>query len=118
MVEKLTRRKNSERRTSLYDMLRPQLKVALKIFEAGDDGTYFSKLVNDLHGEVSRMTVSEAIDTLLDIGVITGKWTKREIISKDGKRRIWVRAYNVSGEHYQTCLNLLHKFKTQTKVEV
>jgi len=93
-------------------------KVALKIFQAGKEGTHFSELVRDLEGEVSRMTVNKVVDQLLDAGVIKGFWIKKELSSRDGNRLVWVRCFTTSGEHAEECLRLLQVFTEKTRLEV
>lgn len=97
-------------------MFSPTGKIALKIYEAGDEGMHFSKLVNELLGEVSRMTIVKGIDKLFDMGVLSGKWEYKEISTADGQRKCWVRTFRISGEHAEECIKLLQTFREHARV--
>ena len=77
-----------------YNELRPKMKVALKILEHSDvdqENIYFSKLVKELKGIVSRKTIHQALDSLVDQGTISSSWMKNP------KNR-WVRGYRPASE--------------------
>ena len=80
---------------SIEDMLSPEFRVAVKIYELTEvkkppEITYYSKLIELLKGSVSKVTISKAIDNLLDISMINAKWDKT-----NGK---WVRSFKITSE--------------------
>ena len=68
-------------------------EVAVRIFEYNekDEQVWFSRLVEDLDGRMSRSTISKNIDRLSDLGIITGEWERTE----DGR---WIRTFRITGE--------------------
>ena len=86
--------KNRLKPNRAYDELRPKMKVALKILEHSDieeKHTYFSKMVKEMENIVSRKTIHQALDALVDQGTIRSEWTK------NAKNR-WVRGYRPASE--------------------
>ena len=77
----------------MMDRLPNDFEVAVKILRYNEKGesVWFSKLVEDLDGRMSRSTVSKNIDQLFDLGIITGEWEK----TSDGK---WIRTFRIAGE--------------------
>jgi len=76
-----------------YEELSPKMKVGLQILEYSDidhKDVYFSKLVGDMKN-VSRQTIHQSLDSLIDQGTISSKWDKNE------KQR-WVRGYKPASE--------------------
>jgi hypothetical protein len=73
--------------------LTKEFDVACRIFDYTEKGetVWFTKLVEDLDGIMSRVTVSKYIDVLFDLGIINGEWKQ----TKDGKM---VRAFTIAGE--------------------
>ena len=73
--------------------LTKEFEIASRIFEYTERGetVWFTKLVEDLDGIMSRVTVSKYIDVLFDLGIINGEWKQTE----DGKM---VRAFTIAGE--------------------
>jgi DNA-binding PadR family transcriptional regulator len=70
------------------------MKVGLKILEHSDidqNDAYFSKLVKELRVEVSRQTIHQSLDSLIDQGTISSRWTKNE-------EDRWVRGYRPASE--------------------
>ena len=82
----------------MIDLFSDQGKVALKVFEKEDGGTHLNELVNDLRQISSKMTISRAIDSLLDKGILHAEWKKRMINTAKGKRKAWVRSFTLRGE--------------------
>ena len=85
------------------DLLGKDLEVALEIFETSSTGgnqIYFSKLVQELEGRVSRNRISQALDRLFDNGIITAKFKK---VNKK-----WARVYRISGE-FEDFIESIHK---------
>jgi len=77
-----------------YDALNPRMKVAIKILEYNDVDhrvAYFSRLVKDLEKEVSRTTIHQALDSLIDQGAVRSEWVE----IKPGR---WVRGYKPASE--------------------
>lgn len=77
-----------------YNELSPKMKVALKILEYTEvdkEEVYFSKLVKDMENIVSRKTIHQALDSLIDQGTIRSDWT-RSIEDR------WVRGYTPASE--------------------
>jgi DNA-binding PadR family transcriptional regulator len=77
-----------------YHELSPKMKVALKILEYSDienKDIHFSKLVQDMQNIVSRKTIHEALDSLIDQGTVNSEWIK-----SDENR--WVRGYRPATE--------------------
>ena len=78
-----------------YAELTPRMKVALEILEFNDiekdKEIYFSKLVDDMEKIVSRQTIHEALDALIDQGLVSSEWTQNV-----DKR--WVRGYKPASE--------------------
>ena len=75
------------------DKLPNDFEIAVKIFRYTENGedVWFSKLVEDYNGKISRSTISKNLDQLFDLGIITGDWKKNE----DGK---WIRTFKIAGE--------------------
>ena len=82
----------------MIDLFSHEGVVALKVFEKGDGGTHLNELVNDLKGISVKMTISRAIDRLLDKGVLHAEWKKKTINTAKGKRKAWVRSFTLRGE--------------------
>jgi DNA-binding PadR family transcriptional regulator len=77
-----------------YKELSPKMKVALRILEYTDlerKEVYFSKLVRDMETIVSRKTIHQSLDSLIDQGTIRSEWTK----NTDDR---WVRGYTPASE--------------------
>jgi DNA-binding PadR family transcriptional regulator len=77
-----------------YNELTPKMKVALRILESSDienEDINFSKLVEDMETEVSRITIHEALDSLIDQGTVTSEWIKN-------KENRWIRGYRPASE--------------------
>jgi len=78
------------------NILSKDLIVAMEIYKYSDNKTgreepiFFSKLVVNLEGKVSRSTISKSIDRLFDLGIIDGSWEK-----VDSR---WTRVFKISGE--------------------
>ncbi len=74
-------------------ILSNDLKICVSIYEHDKvlgDKTWLSKLVRELEGEMSRMTISKTLDKLFDLGIIDGHWERTE-----GK---WTRVFQIAGE--------------------
>ena len=70
------------------------MKVAFKILEYADiEGkeVHFSKIVREMKGIVSRKTIHQALDSLIDQGTIRSGWIK----SAEDR---WVRGYSPASE--------------------
>ncbi len=83
-----------EKRT-IESMLSPEFRVAVKIYELTEktkppEVVHYSRLVELLEGDVSKVTISKSLDNLLDVGIVDAKWTK--------KNSKWVRAFRIAGE--------------------
>jgi len=90
---------------SVYRSLRPKLRVALKILEYNDidsKSVHFSQLVRDLKGQASRISINEALDSLIDQGTVHSEWEQ----SASGH---WVRAYRIAGEQTRKQLRALYR---------
>ncbi len=88
----------------VYKELSPKMKVALNVLETNDvDKTseHFSKLVNDMEGIVSRMTIHEALDSLLDQGTLKASWLQTP-------EKHWIRGYKVGSEGQNKMLRRLY----------
>lgn len=75
------------------EILGKDLEVALQIFDFSNkkkEDIYFSKLVRVLNGRISRNRISQALDRLFDLGMVTADF------KKINKR--WARVYVVAGE--------------------
>jgi DNA-binding PadR family transcriptional regulator len=88
----------------VYEGLNPKMKVALKILEhdeLADEPAHFSGLVKEMQGVVSRATIHEALDSLLDQGIISaewietlkGRWARGYRSASEGQKRMLRRAY-------------------------
>jgi hypothetical protein len=100
----------------IYTDLSPTLKVALSVLEQGlelkskklsysqEKGiSWLSKLSRDLKDQVSRATIDQSLDHLLDKGILAhGK----EIMKKVGNDSKWVRAYHIGNEFIENMLSL------------
>ena len=65
--------------TQKVDILSKDLEVTLEIFETSKikkDEIYFSKLVRILDGRVSKNRISQSLDRLFDLGIITTEYKK------------------------------------------
>jgi len=90
-VPPLTKRLTPNR---AYSELSPKMKVALRILEHNEleqEDTHFSELVDDMQSVVSRKTIHEALDSLIDQGTLSSEW-----IQKNDNR--WVRGYKPASE--------------------
>ena len=87
------------------DILSNDLKVAVEIYksEHEEKPTYFSELAKRMEGDVSRMSISNSVDKLFDLGMINAKWEKR-----NGR---WVRQFYISGEAEEFIRALYERFK-------
>jgi len=77
-----------------YNELSPKMKVALRILEYADiekKEVHFSQLVRDMEKIVSRKTIHQALDSLIDQGTIRSDWTR----STEDR---WVRGYMPASE--------------------
>ena len=75
-----------------WEILSSDLKVCSVVYEynLNGDKIWFSKLVEELKGHISKGTITKVVDRLFDLGVIDGNWEKIE-----GK---WTRVLNITGE--------------------
>ena len=75
-----------------WSILSNDLKICHVVYEYNQrtEKIWFSKLVEELEGVVSKVTISKSIDRLFDLGVINGSWEKVE-----GK---WTRVISIAGE--------------------
>ena len=83
-----------------------EFKVACEIFKAGLNGEpiYFSKLVEKLSGKLSKNTISNAIDTLFDWGIIKAEYGP---ISASGRAG---RLFEISNEHKNRIQDLYENY--------
>ena len=60
----------------MEDMVTKRTLVGLKIYDAQIKGKkpYFSWLVGELGGKVSRRTISKSLDELFDAGMLNSQW--------------------------------------------
>ena len=74
------------------EKLPSDFEIAVRIYEynSRNEGVWFTKLVEDLEGRISRATISKNLDQLFDLGIISGEWE-----NLNGK---WVRTFRISGE--------------------
>lgn len=82
------------------NILSQEEKVVLEIYKYNyieKKPIYFSKLVGQLEGKISRSTVSKIIDKLFDLGMINAQWE-----NQDG----WIRSLYISGEYKEFFKNL------------
>jgi hypothetical protein len=105
-------------KNELYIDLSPSQKVALQILEEGlevqngrlsyseEKGiSWLSKLERDLEGEVSRATIDQCLDNLLDRGILShGKEIMQKV--KENKDSRWVRAYHIGNEFLDQMIKL------------
>jgi hypothetical protein len=84
--------------------LTKEFEIACRIHDYTERGemVWFTKLVDDLDGKMSRVTVSKYIDILFDLGMINGEWKQTE----DGKM---VRAFTIAGEAKKLVKNISEK---------
>lgn len=80
------------------DFFSIESKVGLKVLEKGEKGAHLMELVKDLSGLASKVSISNAIDKLLDKGVLHGEWKKSMIETEVGRRNAWVRNFSLRGE--------------------
>lgn len=75
-----------------WRILSSDLKVCAVIYEYNlkDEKIWFSKLVEELKGDVSKGTITKVADRLFDLGVIDGNWER-----VNGK---WTRVLSIAGE--------------------
>jgi predicted ArsR family transcriptional regulator len=76
------------------------MKVGLRILEhddVDDDYAYFSELIEELKGIVSRVTIHEALDNLIDQGAVRSQWVQ----TQEGR---WVRGYRAASESQRRLL--------------
>jgi len=100
-------------RNKLYAMMAtPALKIAMYILEQGltkdnkdlhyDESkgmAWLSKMGRDLEGEVSRATIDDYLDTLLDEGILKhGEQEMQKVQDVEGAMK-WVRAYYLGNEY-------------------
>lgn len=93
------------RANAVYRDLKAPLKVAMKILEYNDidkKDVHFSQLCQDLTGDVSRVSIHSALDSLIDQGSLHSGWEKTD----DGH---WIRAYHIAGEEQKRQLRVLYK---------
>ena len=76
---------------SPYHVVPDDIEVAVAIYRyyLKGESVWFSKLVKDLEGRMSRDTISKNIDQLFDLGIINSNWIKDD----DGK---WVRTFSIA----------------------
>ncbi len=77
-----------------WNMLSKELKVAIEIHRLNDIGDvpYFSNLARDLEDKgMTKTTVHNAVDNLIDLGTIKADW------DKVGSN--WVRKFTIAGEN-------------------
>lgn len=101
------------KQNKLYSLVNPSLKIAMHVLEQGisiKDGkidyddtkgmSWLSKMAHDLKGEVSRATIDEHLDSLLDERFL--KHGDQEMTRvKDGEVTKWVRGYYLGNEFLQ-----------------
>jgi len=87
--------------------LTKEFDIACRIFDytEKDETVWFTKLVEDLDGIMSRVTVSKYIDVLFDLGIINGEWKQNE----EGKM---VRAFTIAGEARTLVKHIFDKNRT------
>lgn len=76
------------------NLLSPEFNVAVEIYALEHTNpyeAYYSRLVERLDGTVSKVTVSKALDVLLDAGILKAEWKK----TPSGK---WARIFTIAGE--------------------
>jgi len=85
--------------------LSSELKVAVEIFhcEINSETVWLGKLVERLRGEVSKNTISEALDTLFDWGIVKAEYGPTE------KGRAG-RLYKISNEEKKLVKTLYEKY--------
>ncbi|MFH0862985.1 MAG: hypothetical protein V1875_08155 [Candidatus Altiarchaeota archaeon] len=79
----------------LKKILSPEYCVGIKVYEIKEkrkELAYYSKIVDELTGSVSKVTVKRAIDNLLDVGIIKADWAIEPSSNK------WVRPFSIAGE--------------------
>jgi len=82
-----------------------EFKVACEIYkaEANGESIWYTRLVERLKGEVSKNTISDAIDTLFDWGIIRGEYGPTE----KGKAG---RLFEISNEHKHRIKDLYENY--------
>jgi len=93
------------RPNKIYEELKPPAKVALRILEYNDikaQDVNFSILCKDLEGKISRVSIHDALDTLIDQGSLHSGWQKNE-------RKHWIRGYHIAGEEQKRQLRGLYR---------
>ena len=96
-----------------WNMLSSEYKVAVKIYELTNldqETAYYSKIVNILDGNPSKVTISKALDNLLDVGFVKADW------KKDKNTRKWVRSFTIAGEAEDTIKGVYNHIHGITKV--
>ena len=88
-----------------WRILSSDLKVCSVVYEYDLKGEkiWFSKLVDELRGDICKATITKVIDRLFDLGVIDGKWEK-----VGGK---WTRVLNIAGEAESFIKNIYENTK-------
>lgn len=107
-------------KNKLYALIAgPASKIAMYILEHGflqKEGKLFydeskgmawlSKMGRDLDGEVSRATIDEYLDTLLDEGILRhGDQEMQKVQDIDGTTK-WVRAYYLGNEYLKEIVSI------------
>jgi hypothetical protein len=111
---------NKYPKKKVYQTLSPSQKIALRILEKGleintnantkkydeEKGvSWLSELARDLKGEVSRGTIDQYLDVLLDIGILSpGKEIMQRV--KENNEYRWVRAYHIGNEFVDKMIDL------------
>lgn len=75
------------------ELLSNELRVGVEIFRANEDlkkPIYFTSLVDQLKGVMSRSTVSKSIDILFDLGMLRADW---EMVNGN-----WARTLKIANE--------------------
>ncbi len=91
-------------------VLSPALDVAIQIYKStveDKEDVYYTKLVELLDGKVSSATINKALDSLLDIGILSAEWKKL------GSN--WARVFTVSNEGEDT-IKSLYEYKKRGKL--
>ncbi len=110
--------KQGYNRDSLYQFLSPALKIALDVIAVGlirdrrgkqiydpKRLTWFSRIVRNLEGVVSRATIDRCLDSLLDESILAHEETEMVRIVESGQPR-WIRGYHVSNEFSERLVRL------------
>jgi len=73
----MTERKTSDKKVKRKaDLLSPDMKIAAEIYRLNskNEKVWFTKLVENLRGEVSQSTIAKALNALTDWGVVRAEY--------------------------------------------